>query len=264
MKFVVFLLLIPLSAQHDMNAEWVQKERALGRQYAVQIRERARPLVHPFIQSYVTRMGKELVAHLKEAQFSYEFEVISTDTATEPFSIPGGYVFIPARALVVAKNEAELAGIIAHAIGHSALRHGMRMAAGWERISAATDALIFMGGASGSHADTEHPQTVAPLRFIEAQRTQELEADLFGVRLAAEAGYDPAGYYQYLQRTRLADVKMSPLPARAKRLASVQQLLPTLPMATRSSETIEFERVQEMLQSMSVPNEGRQIPSLRR
>jgi predicted Zn-dependent protease len=65
MKFVVFLLVLPLWAQQNAGAYAAEKERALGQQYASDIRTRAKPLPDPLIQSYVKRIGGELVAELK-------------------------------------------------------------------------------------------------------------------------------------------------------------------------------------------------------
>jgi predicted Zn-dependent protease len=127
---VFSLCLVPLLAQQGANLPSVEKERALGRHLASEIRKHSKPLadpgVDPVIADYVRRIQRELVTHLKDAPFDYHFEAILDGSRTEPFSLPGGYVFIPAHAFVAARDEAEFVGMLAHSIGHIALRHGMR------------------------------------------------------------------------------------------------------------------------------------------
>jgi predicted Zn-dependent protease len=72
--------------------------------------------------------------------------MIHESTIHEPATLPGGYVFVPAGLFLAAQDEAEFAGMLAHAMGHIALRHGTRQATRGVLIKQRSIPLIFMGG----------------------------------------------------------------------------------------------------------------------
>ncbi|MBC8164782.1 MAG: hypothetical protein H7Y20_02785 [Bryobacteraceae bacterium] len=90
MKFVLFLWVVPMLAQPGVNFYTVQRELALGRHLASEIRRQSKPFVNAAVDAYVKRIGAALVRQLKEAAFEYQFEVISGGAWMEPFSLPGG------------------------------------------------------------------------------------------------------------------------------------------------------------------------------
>jgi len=243
------LLVLPSMSQQGANVYSMEKERALGQQYAAEIRRQSKPLDNPEVEAYVRRIGEKLVAQLKDPRFEYRFETITDNSWTEPLSLPGGYVFIPAGAFVAAQDEAEFAGMLAHSIGHVALRHGRRPTVQGQITNRASVPLVFMGGWNGLHADSRREQTSMPAGFLEFQRTYELEADSFGVELAARAGYDPAAFERYIDRTQSADTNPSPLPERELRLARLQEMVASLPSSSPSSDDQEFRRIQEITRS---------------
>ena len=260
MKSFLFLLVVPLLAQPGVSLYTLEKERALGQQCASEIRRQSKPIANPLIDAYVKRVGGELVAQLKDVPFDYQFEVISDGTWTEPFSLPGGYVFIPARAFVAAQDEAEFVGMLAHSIGHVALRHGTRS----QIVNMASIPLVFTGGWTGPHADSERPQTLVPVSFLEFQSTHELEADRFGLQPAARTGYETAAFQRYLERTHSADSKMSPLPPRELRLARLQETVSSFPLSMPSPSGEEFRRVQQTVRSIIERPEQHGVPTLKR
>jgi predicted Zn-dependent protease len=265
MKFVLSMWAVPLLAQQGVNFYTVEKERALGQQLASEIRRQSKPIANAAVDAYVKRIGAELIGQLKEATFAYQFEVISGGDWMEPFSVPGGYVFIPVRSFIAAQDEAEFVGMLAHSIGHVALRHGTRTATRGQVVNIANIPLVFMGGWAGSHADSQQSQALAPVGFLQFQRTHELEADRFGLELAARAGYDAAAFQRYVKRTHSADSKMSPLPPRELRLARIQETIASLPAATTVSRSGEdFGRVQEAVRSTIEPPGQQRVPTLRR
>lgn len=241
----------------------MEKERALGRQVSLEVRRQSKPLDNPVVDAYAKRIGGELIAHLKERRFDYLFEVIVTDAVTEPLSIAGGYILIPARAFLAARDEAEFVGILAHSIGHLALQHGKRSATRGDVMEMGRIPLIFMGGWMGLHADSQRPNPQVPVGFFEAQRAYELEADAFGLELTSRAGYSGAAFRKYIERTQTADSKMSALPARDLRLAKIDELLQALPIVA-SSSTGEFQQIQEAVRASVPQPQARRTPTLLR
>jgi predicted Zn-dependent protease len=103
-----------------------------------------------------------------------------------------------------------------------------------------------------------------PVSFLEFQRTHELEADRFGLQLAARTGYEAAAFQRYVERTHSADSTMSPLPARELRLARLQETVSSLPSSMPSSSGEEFRRVQQTVRSIIERPEQHRVPTLRR
>jgi predicted Zn-dependent protease len=236
-----------LFAQQGVNFFTVDRERALGQQLASEVRERSKPFAHPAVDAYVRRIGPELVARLQDRIFEYQFDVVESGTWTEPFSLPGGYVFIPARAFLAAQDEDEFAYMLAHAIGHAALRHGTRTATRAQLAKMASIPLIFVGGA---HADAASARALMPAAFLKFQREYELEADLFGVELAARAGYDPAAFLRYVGRVQPPDSKMSPLPLRDVRVNKLREAVSSIAYSPSASSNEEFRNVQQVVRSL--------------
>ncbi|MBC8164783.1 MAG: hypothetical protein H7Y20_02790 [Bryobacteraceae bacterium] len=78
--------------------------------------------------------------------------------------------------------------MLAHSNDHVALLHGTRTAARGQIADMASIPLIFMGGWLSSHADSQQSQSLAPVGFLQFQRTHELEAKRFGLELSSRAG----------------------------------------------------------------------------
>jgi predicted Zn-dependent protease len=205
-------------------------------------------------------------AHLDERLFPYSVEVIATTASTEPMALPGGYVLIPARFFLAVEDEDEFAGVLAHSLGHIALRHATRIATRGEVAKIASIPILHVGGWMGSHADSQRPGISQPLAFLQFRRVFELEADAFGLELAARAGYPAAALRRYIERLQILDARFSPLPARDLRLARMEDLPQTGPGVPFYSPE-EFLQIREMIRDADGPLEQAQqrpAPTLRR
>jgi predicted Zn-dependent protease len=249
MKWLICVFGISLTAQ-TVN---VEKERALGAGLVDSIRREAKPLGDAEVSAFVERVGRKLSAILPDSDF--RFEVVVSDGA-EPIGLPGGFVLVPASFLLAAEDEAEFAGMLAHAMGHSHLRHG------FSSIRQTQDGkipLLFMGGWAGVHANTQQRQMLFPQGFLASLRKFELEADRFALDLTGKAGYDPGGLVRYVRRVQPADSgSPSPLPPKEERLAALEGLT-----AQGAVDGGEFRRVRGLVgAALAVP--VRKAPSLRR
>ena len=197
MKALVYLLTVPLLGQQGVSLYSVEKERAVGAQYASEVRRQSEPPGDPSVREYADRIGRQLLSGLADRRWAYQFEVISGGDRVDPFALPGGYVFIPAATFISTHSEDEFAGALAHAIGHAALRHGTRTASRGQVTDLTGTPLVFMGW-TGSHADSASSQLLVPLSFLEVQRTYELEADRFGLELTSRSGYDASAFLRIL------------------------------------------------------------------
>src|ERR1700683_385393 len=104
----------------------LDKEIALGQQLAGNVRRENTALADQAVQDYVVRLGNQLAAQAGGPDFPYSFTVLADrvnpqpNPTEEPTALPGGPIFVPVRLILQAQSEAELAGMLAHAIEHVA------------------------------------------------------------------------------------------------------------------------------------------------
>ena len=145
----------------------------------------------------------------------------------EPLSLPGGYIFVPAGLLLTAQDDAEFAGMLAHAMAHIAARHGTRQASRSEIAGFVQLPLVFMGGWTGTRPAGN--QGAVPLSFMKIQRGYELEADVLAIKSMAAAGYDPEALLRYIDRTQTESMTTSKvftvLPQRDARILGLKETI---------------------------------------
>src|SRR5436305_14536491 len=99
----------------------------IGAQSAAEA-ERQMPIVRDgSVNAYVNNIGQRLAANAGGPQFHYQFKVVNASDINA-FALPGGYVYVNRGVLDPARNEGEVAGVLAHEISHVALRHGTHQA----------------------------------------------------------------------------------------------------------------------------------------
>ena len=76
----------------------------------------------PELNAYLNRIGEKLIKHLPQVGIQYQFHIIDLPEANA-FNIPGGYVFVSRKLIGFARTEDELAGVVAHELGHAVVRH---------------------------------------------------------------------------------------------------------------------------------------------
>lgn len=258
---IVLLATLAMGAQERQTGQGVNfhspaKEAAIGAQLAQQERQRTTPLASDTVRDYVERVGYKLAAELPNAGLSYTFDVVADamgGSTHEPLSLPGGYVFVPASLILTAQNEAEFAGMLAHAMAHCAERHGTRQATRGEIANLSNIPLVFVGG--------ERKQ-IGPVGFSSLQRRFEVEADALAIKITASAGYDPEALVRYIARVQSGDIARpsSPMPTRESRLAGMEKAIQQLPRKIYSS-TDEFSSLQDEVRQVN-PATLRRPPSL--
>jgi predicted Zn-dependent protease len=148
--------------------------------------------------AYVTGVARKIAIQsgLSNAQSDFTVTLLNSPV-NNAFAIPGGYVYITRQLMALANDEAEMAGVLGHEIGHVAARHGQRRQQAAQRNAIGGALLQALAGAMiGDSALGDVLQKgigqgsqLLTLRF---SRTQEYEADDLGIRYLAKAGYDPA------------------------------------------------------------------------
>jgi hypothetical protein len=238
-----------------------EQDVELGRRSAAQIAREVRAVGDEEVGAYVSRLGAKLAAHAPGEKFPYQFRVVAS-REVNAFALPGGFIFVNAGTLSAARNEGELAGVIAHEIMHVALRHGTNQVSKAYLAQAGLGVLGALAG--GDNPDLGRViESVggagANMLFLKFGRAAERESDLGGAQLMAAAGYDPrdmVGFFETLQRQGGQRVPefLSDHPDPGNRVASINELLPALqvrPDALRT--TPEFERVKARLAGRRLP-----------
>jgi predicted Zn-dependent protease len=146
--------------------------------------------------AFVERVGKRLAAAAPDKDFNYEFTVIESPAANA-FCLPGGKVAVYTGILPYCQNEAGLAAVLGHEIGHAIARHGgERMSQGQiQEVGGVTlAALLEAKGVSpttGNLAMTAFGIGSQVGVMLPFSRSHETEADYLGLIYMAKAGYDP-------------------------------------------------------------------------
>jgi beta-barrel assembly-enhancing protease len=180
-----------------VNFYSLEKEIALGKQLASEVERQAKIVNDPVIAEYVNRVGQNLVRN-SDAKVPFTIKVIDSEEVNA-FALPGGFFFVNSGLIMKADNEAELAGVMAHEIGHVAARHGTRQATRGEIAQLGMIPLIFMGGWTG-YGIYQAASVLVPVGFLKFSRAMESEADLLGLEYMYKTGYDPEAFVDFFEK----------------------------------------------------------------
>lgn len=151
--------------------------------------------------AYVNRIGQNIAVQSGLSRSPSDFTVtLLNSPVNNAFAIPGGYVYVTRQLMALMNDEAELAGVLGHEVGHVAAQHSKK------RQSAATRNQILgvlgavLGGAIGDNGGLlgglgglleNNSMRIAQMATLGFSRSQELQADQLGVQYLRSAGYDP-------------------------------------------------------------------------
>ena len=184
----------------------LEKEIAMGKQYAQEVERQARIVDDPVIAEYVNRVGQNLVRN-SDTKVPVTIKVLDSEDVNA-MALPGGFFFVNSGLILKAESESELAGVMAHEIAHIAARHGTRQATRGQIFNLASIPLIFMGGWTG-YGIRQGASVLVPLGFLSFSRSFESEADLLGLQYLYKAGYDPTAFVDFFEKIQ-SDEKKKP------------------------------------------------------
>jgi len=206
-----------------------KQEIEIGREMAATLLGAAPLVPNPELQRYVNHIGRWLASQTERPDLPWQFGVLDAPQLNA-FAAPGGFVFLTRGLVQRMKSEAELAGVLAHEIGHVVKKHHLKaiqknaqaqlagtvlQLALQDRNSAVRDRLVAFGTEMYSRG---------------LDKSDELEADRIGVVIAARGGYDAYGLPAVLQTLQAMNPEDSGLalmfkthPAPAERLDELEQ-----------------------------------------
>jgi predicted Zn-dependent protease len=212
----------------------VTEEQRLGAEMAAQVRGELLFIRDAVVLDYVRQIGQRIVAASGPQPFEYHFDVVEDDDINA-FAAPAGYVYIHSGTILQARNVGEVASVLAHEVGHVALRH---IAENYDRqrnIGAATQAGVLAASVFGYGGLANLGGTLASIGLLNSfSRADELEADAFAIEVMPAAGYDPTGLATFLQVVRRegganAPAFFSSHPATEDRIEEAAELLAQRP-----------------------------------
>jgi predicted Zn-dependent protease len=180
----------PATGKRELSLMSEAQEVQLGQEMDVQVRNEMGLYDDPALQRYVQDIGLRLARASERPNLPWHFAVVD-EPAINAFALPGGYIYVTRGILPFLDDEAQLAGVLGHEIGHVTARHAAQ-----QYTKATTAGLgvtllsIFVPEARPLQGITE---TALGVLFLKHGRDDELQADGLGVQYAARTGWDPAG-----------------------------------------------------------------------
>ena len=278
---VLAIALTPLAAlaqtkiSYHSNKYKVTDDVQLGRQAANEVEQQMPLLRDSQVSSYVESVGQRLVAAIppefQHPEFRYYFRVVNARDINA-FALPGGPMYVNRGMIEAARNEGEMAGVMAHELSHVALRHGTAQATKAGKYQLGAGIAGILGTILGGPAVGQAAQLPFAVSFLKFSREYETEADLLGARIMANAGYDPrdlANMFQTISRQGGGGGGwFSDHPSPANRYERINQEAQLLKVQPNRGDNREFLAVNERLRGYpaaptmaEIQRSGRRYPN---
>lgn len=185
----------PVTGKKQMSLLSEAEELAIGQQQDVEIRREMGVYDDPDLQRYVNDIGQELARNSHRPNLPWSFTIVDSP-AINAFALPGGYIYLTRGIMAYLDDEAELAGVLGHEIGHVTARHAAQAYTRQAQANLGLTILSIFVPSTRPFADLG--ATGLSVLFLRHGREAELEADRLGVEYGSGAGYDPAGVPRFL------------------------------------------------------------------
>jgi len=188
----------PVSGGTELMLLSESDEVQLGKQTDAEVRKQYGVYEEQKLRAYVNDMGRRLAAVSHRPNLPYTFEIVDA-SVVNAFAVPGGYVYFTRGILAYVNNEAELAGVMGHELGHITARHSAQQ---YSRAQLAQLGVV-VGGLFLGDWVSGIAQFGVGMLFLSFSRDNERQADALGVEYATRAGYDGkelAGFFETLER----------------------------------------------------------------
>lgn len=193
---------LPDIGEAGANVVTPEEEAQIGEGILQQLRRAGKLTVDPLLLDYLQSLGYKLAAGAPAARYDFHFFLVN-DPTINAFALPGGYVGVNDGLILAARDESELAAVLAHEIVHVTQRHHFRGEDNSSNLAmtAALIAAVLLGGNSqvgeAAMASAAANSIESRLRFT---RSNEQEADRIGIGMLAQAGFDPTAMPRFFER----------------------------------------------------------------
>ncbi len=192
----------PATGRAQFNAISEEREISLGNQSAPEFNQQlGGEIPSDTIRQYVSEIGHKLAAISERPNLPWSFTVVDSKVLNA-FALPGGHIFISRGLLEKMEDEAMLAGVLGHEVGHTTAQHiGQQMT----RQAALSYGMLALGTAA-QVTDEDYlryigvgAQVGGGILLLSVSRGQEHQSDELGVRYLIKTGYDPYGMVRVLE-----------------------------------------------------------------
>ena len=222
----------PATGKKEFSLMSEAQEIELGKSMDGEVRREMGLYNDPELQRYVENVGLRLARASQRPNLPWHFAVVD-EPAINAFALPGGYIYLTRGILPFLHNEAELAGVLGHEIGHVTARHSAQQYTKATTAGVGVTLLsIFVPEARPLQGLAE---TALGVMFLKHGRDDELQADQLGVDYTASTGWNPEGVGGMLRTLARLDEAtghrrgvpnwLSTHPAPADRVQKVQQYI---------------------------------------
>jgi predicted Zn-dependent protease len=177
----------PVTGKSELSLVSESQEIQMGQQAAQDVARSIGLYNDAKVQAYVSNLGKQMAAQSERPKLPWEFHVVD-DAAVNAFALPGGFIYVTRGLMTAINNEAELATVLGHEIGHVTYRHSV------QQISKAQLAQLGLGIGSILSSDIARFGQLASaglsILFLKYGRDAENQADKAGFRYALDQNYD--------------------------------------------------------------------------
>ena len=226
----------------------------LGRQAAAEAEQQFPLLRDSEAAAYVEKVGQRLVASIpaefQHSEFRYYFKVINASDINA-FALPGGPMYVNRGMIEAARNEGEMAGVMAHELSHVALRHGTAQATKAQKYAVGAGIAGILGTILAGPAAGQLAQLPIGAYFLKYSREYETEADILGARIMANAGYDPRDLANMFRTIEAQGGGgggfLSDHPSSKDRYARINQEAQYLRVREQTRDDTEFRSIKERL-----------------
>ena len=173
------------------------KDKQEGAKYHPQLLQEFGGAVQGPQANYVTAVGRKIAVQSGLSNAQNDFTVTLLNSSVDnAFAIPGGYVYTTRQLVALMNNEAELAGVLGHEVGHVAARHSAKRQSNATRnqvigVLGAVLSGVLLGNSQFGQLLQQGFMQGSQLLTLKFSRTQENEADRLGIEYLRRAGYDP-------------------------------------------------------------------------
>lgn len=174
-----------------------QQDIELGRDASRETEKELRILNDRQAVSYIESLGRRLASYAPGERYPYQFKIVN-DSSINAFALPGGFVYINRGAIEAADTEAQIAGVMAHEIGHVVLRHGTHQMSNAYLAQAPFAVLGGLIGRSSIAGVVAQLGTTTVL--LHYSREAETQADLMGTQILHDSGYDPRAMVEFFEK----------------------------------------------------------------
>ena len=222
----------PATGQREFSLMSEAQEIQIGKEMDVEVRRQMGLYADDALQRYVEEIGLRLARSSERPNLPWHFAVVDAP-AVNAFALPGGYIYLTRGILPFLNNEAELAGVLGHEIGHVTARHAAQQYT--QATSAGVGLTILSIFVPEARPFQGIAETAFSVLFLKHGRDDELQADKLGVGYSARSGWDPGGVAGMLNTlSRLDEANgtrkgipnwLSTHPAPADRVQQIQPVI---------------------------------------